>query len=73
MLAERLTCREGKGAQGPRTGVLLTAKRRGEHRLDVLLFGAGATIGQITSGYTDNSNTFDPGGRLGQVVWRISW
>jgi hypothetical protein len=27
----------------------------------------------VTSGYTDSSNTFDPGGRLGQLVWRINW
>jgi hypothetical protein len=35
--------------------------------------GAGATIFQVTSAYTDTSNTFDPGGRLGQVVIRFNW
>jgi hypothetical protein len=35
--------------------------------------GSGATIDQVSSAYQDLSNTFDPGGRLGQIVWRISW
>jgi hypothetical protein len=35
--------------------------------------GSGATIFQTTSAYQDASNTFDPGGRLGQIVWRINW
>jgi hypothetical protein len=35
--------------------------------------GTGATIFQVTSAYTDTSNTFDPGGRVGQLVWRINW
>jgi hypothetical protein len=35
--------------------------------------GGGATIFQVTSAYTDASNTFDPGGRLGQFVFRYSW
>jgi len=35
--------------------------------------GNGATIFQTTSAYQDLSNTFDPGGRLGQFVWRISF
>jgi hypothetical protein len=35
--------------------------------------GSGATIDQVTSAYQDLSNTFDPGGRLGQIVWRVSW
>ncbi len=35
--------------------------------------GSGATIFQVTSGYTDASNTYDPGGRLGQVMIRINW
>jgi hypothetical protein len=34
---------------------------------------AGATIYQTASGYTDLSNTFDPGGRLGQLVFRLNW
>jgi hypothetical protein len=32
-----------------------------------------ANIFQTTSAYQDTSNTFDPGGRLGQIVWRINW
>lgn len=35
--------------------------------------GTAATIFQVTSGYTDPSNTFDPGGRLGQLVLRVNW
>jgi hypothetical protein len=35
--------------------------------------GGGNTIFQVTSGYTDINNTFDPGGRLGQIVWRVNW
>jgi len=35
--------------------------------------GAGATINQVTSAYTDMSNTFDPGGRLGQIALRFNW
>jgi hypothetical protein len=35
--------------------------------------GSGNTIFQVTSGYTDINTTFDPGGRLGQVVTRFSW
>ena len=35
--------------------------------------GEGATIFQVTSAYLDLDNTFDPGGRLGQIVWRINW
>jgi Carboxypeptidase regulatory-like domain/TonB dependent receptor len=35
--------------------------------------GSGATILQATSAYTDASNTFDPGGRLGQLVFRLNW
>ncbi len=27
----------------------------------------------ITSGYTDINTTFDPGGRIGQIVWRVNW
>ena len=37
------------------------------------LASTNATLGQVTSGYTDMSNTFDPGGRLGQVVLRFNW
>jgi carboxypeptidase family protein/TonB-dependent receptor-like protein len=28
---------------------------------------------QVTSAYTDPSNTFDPGGRVGQLVFRVNW
>jgi hypothetical protein len=35
--------------------------------------GSGATIFQVTSAYTDASNTFDPGGRLGMLVFRLNW
>jgi hypothetical protein len=35
--------------------------------------GSGATIFQVTSAYTDASNTYDPGGRLGQVMIRFNW
>lgn len=35
--------------------------------------GTGATINQVTEGYRDTSNTFDPGGRIGQIVFRFNW
>jgi hypothetical protein len=35
--------------------------------------GTSATIFQTSSAYTDTSNTFDPGGRLGQIVFRLNW
>jgi len=35
--------------------------------------GSGSTIFQVTSGYTDPSNTYDPGGRLGQFMIRFNW
>jgi hypothetical protein len=28
---------------------------------------------RVTSAYTDINTTYDPGGRLGQIVWRLSW
>jgi hypothetical protein len=28
---------------------------------------------RVTSAYTDVNTTFDPGGRVGQLVWRINW
>jgi hypothetical protein len=34
---------------------------------------ASSTFGQITSAYSDSSNTQDPGGRLGQIVARINF
>ncbi len=56
-----------------------------EVRLDVLnLFdninfdnvanpGSGAGIFQTTGFYDDPSNTYDPGGRLGQIMFRFNW
>ena len=35
--------------------------------------GTNAQIFEVTSAYTDASNTFDPGGRLGQLVFRLNW
>lgn len=35
--------------------------------------GSGATIFQVTSAYTDPSNTYDPGGRVGQLMLRFNW
>ena len=35
--------------------------------------GSGASIFQVTSAYTDASNTYDPGGRLGQLMFRFNW
>jgi hypothetical protein len=35
--------------------------------------GSGATIFKVTSAYTDASNTYDPGGRIGQVMFRFNW
>jgi hypothetical protein len=35
--------------------------------------GSGTDIFRVTSAYTDSSNTYDPGGRLGQVMFRINW
>ena len=35
--------------------------------------GSGNTIFQVTSGYTDINTTFDPGGRIGQLIWRVNW
>jgi hypothetical protein len=31
------------------------------------------TINQVTAAYQDINNTFDPGGRVGQFVLRVSW
>ena len=33
----------------------------------------GATIFRVTSAYTDASNTYDPGGRIGQLTFRFNW
>ncbi|HET7695268.1 MAG TPA: TonB-dependent receptor [Vicinamibacterales bacterium] len=35
--------------------------------------GSGATIFRTTAAYTDPSNTYDPGGRIGQLTARFSW
>ncbi len=35
--------------------------------------GGGATVFQVTSGYTDINTTFDPGGRIGQIVLRMNF
>jgi hypothetical protein len=35
--------------------------------------GALATIFQTSSAYTDPSNSYDPGGRLGQLMFRVNW
>jgi hypothetical protein len=35
--------------------------------------GTGANIFVATSAYTDASNTYDPGGRLGQFMLRFNW
>jgi hypothetical protein len=35
--------------------------------------GPSATIFQVTTAYRDPSNTFDPGGRLGQISIRLNW
>ena len=36
---------------------------------------SNATMGQVTSAYRDTSafNTIDPGGRIGQIVTRLTW
>ena len=35
--------------------------------------GTRADIFQTSTAYTDPSNTYDPGGRLGQIMFRINW
>jgi len=35
--------------------------------------GTSATIFRTTSAYTDSSNTYDPGGRIGQLMFRFNW
>jgi hypothetical protein len=35
--------------------------------------GTSATIFRTTSAYTDASNTYDPGGRIGQLMIRLNW
>jgi hypothetical protein len=36
-------------------------------------FDDGEDTFRVTSAYTDINTTFDPGGRIGQLVWRINW
>ena len=35
--------------------------------------GSGATIFRTTAAYNDPSNTYDPGGRIGQLMIRLNW
>jgi hypothetical protein len=35
--------------------------------------GTGASIFQVTTAYSDMSNTYDPGGRIGQLMIRFNW
>ena len=35
--------------------------------------GSGTSIFKVTSAYTDASNTYDPGGRIGQLMFRFNW
>jgi hypothetical protein len=35
--------------------------------------GSQATIFQTSTIYMDTDNTYDPGGRLGQLMFRINW
>jgi hypothetical protein len=35
--------------------------------------GTSASIFRVTSAYTDASNTYDPGGRIGQLMFRFNW
>ena len=39
----------------------------------VLTPGATLATYQVTTAYTDSSNTFDPGGRVAQLVFRVNW
>lgn len=36
-------------------------------------YNDGEDTFRVTSAYTDINTTFDPGGRIGQLVWRINW
>jgi hypothetical protein len=38
-----------------------------------LAASSSSTLNQTSAAYQDNANTFDPGGRLGQVIWRVNW
>jgi hypothetical protein len=35
--------------------------------------GSGENIFRTTAAYTDPSNTYDPGGRIGQLMVRFNW
>jgi hypothetical protein len=35
--------------------------------------GGGSGVFRVTDAYTDINTTQDPGGRIGQIVWRINW
>ncbi len=35
--------------------------------------GGGTDTFRVTGAYTDINTTNDPGGRLGQIVWRLNW
>jgi hypothetical protein len=35
--------------------------------------GSGGSIFQVTNAFQDISGNYDPGGRLMQLVWRVSW
>lgn len=41
--------------------------------LGVASASSSLTMGQVTSAYTDANNTQDPGGRLIQLAFRVSW
>jgi len=41
--------------------------------IPVAAVSSSASTGQVTTAYTDSSNTQDPGGRLVQLVFRINW
>jgi len=36
-------------------------------------YWAAAANFKVTSAYTDPSNTYDPGGRIGQLMFRFNW
>jgi hypothetical protein len=35
--------------------------------------GESANAFRVTTAFTDINTTFDPGGRIGQIVWRVNW
>lgn len=35
--------------------------------------GGAADTFQVETAYTDINSTADPGGRIGQIQWRITW